>query len=365
MANVLPREKRIAVLRALVNGNSERSAAEMSDVNARTVARLNVEFGTGAARFHDKIARELTCTEIECDEIWAFVRKKQARVKPEDPREFGEAYTYVGLDRASRFVIAFHVAKRNQEGADRFMADLRARLVVMPDLSTDGFAAYPSAVGEEFGRSVNYSTMTKNYRSGGRRDDDHRYEPPRGIEFITKKTVYGSPDHDRTSTAHVERNNLTMRHHIGRIRRLCLAFSKRFDHHCHAVALGYVWYNVGCIVKGLRMSPAMAVGALDTLMTIEEFHDVITEMASEPIAKPVKQPLQHRTPPGTVRELPNGRGFLRALPGGGAPSPGPSPEPTPAAPAAPALVADENGQYALFSWTPPRREPVQLDLFDR
>ena len=36
----------------------------------------------------------------------------------------------------------------------------------------------------------------------------------------------------------------------GRIRRLCLAFSKRFDNHCHAVALGYVWYNVGCNREG-------------------------------------------------------------------------------------------------------------------
>ena len=94
MANVLPREKRIAVLHALVNANSERSAADLADVNARTVARLAVEFGTGAARVHDRIARELTCTDIECDETWSYVAKKQARVTPEDPPEFGEAYTW-------------------------------------------------------------------------------------------------------------------------------------------------------------------------------------------------------------------------------------------------------------------------------
>lgn len=360
--NVLPREKRIAVLRALVNGNSERSAAELADVNERTVSRLNVEFGMGAARFHDAIARDLTCTEIECDEIWSFVGKKQRRVTAADPKEIGEAYTFVALDRASRFVIAFHVGKRDQGSTDAFMSDLRARLVVMPDLSTDGFAAYASAVGAEFGRSINYATMTKNYRSGGRRDDDHRYEPPRGIEFITKRTVYGAPEHARTSTAHVERNNLTMRHHVGRIRRLCLAFSKRFDHHCHAVALGYVWYNVGCVVKGIRMSPAMAVGALDTLMSIEDFHDAITDAAREPVTRPEKQPLKHRTPVGTSRELPNGRGFLRALPGGaGGPSPEPSPGPVAPAAAPAGVVFDERGQGDLFSWRPRRGE--QLSLF--
>lgn len=331
MANVLPRDKRIAVLRALVNGNSERAVSDLAEVNARTVARLAVEFGTGASRLHDVLARDLTCTEIECDEIWSYVGKKQAHVKPTDAPEMGEAYTFVGLCRASRFAVSFRVGKRDQPSTDAFMADLRARLVVMPVLSTDGFASYPSAVGAEFGPGVDFGTMTKNYRAGGRAD--HRYAAERGVKFITKKAVFGAPDLAKTSTAHIERNNLTMRHHVGRIRRLCLAFSKRFDHHCHAVALGYVWYNVGCIVKGLRMTPAMAVGATDRLWTIEEFHDAITELAKTGEAKPEKRQLTHRTPVGTSRELPAGRGFLRVVQGSaGGPAPVPAPPAPPAAP---------------------------------
>lgn len=368
LVNVLPRDKRIAVLRALVEGNSERAVERLADVNARTVARLAVEFGTGAARLHDKLARDLTCTDIECDEIWSYVAKKQARVKPEDSPEIGEAYTFVALDRASRFVIAYHVGKRNQASTDAFMADLRSRLVLMPDLSTDGFAAYPSAVGAEFGPSVNYGSMVKNYRSGGRRDDDHRYEPPRGVDFITKKTVFGAPDMDSVSTAHVERNNLTMRHHIGRIRRLCLAFSKRLDRHCHAVSLGYCHYNLCTVVKTIRMTPAMAVGATDTLWTIETFHDAITDLAKVPVSKPEKKTLVHRVPRETSRELPNGRGFLRALPGGGEPSGAGAPTPSPVAPVAPAPVAsaEPTGQLDLLSWRPRVRtsgEYIQMDLF--
>lgn len=362
MANVLPRDKRIAVLRALVNGNSERAVSDLADVNARTVARLAVEFGTGASRLHDVLARDLTCTEIECDEIWSYVGKKQAHVKPEDAPEMGEAYTFVGLDRDSRFAISFRVGKRDQASTDAFMADLRARLVLMPNISTDGFAAYPGAVGAEFGPGVDFGTMTKNYRAGGRAD--HRYANARGVEFITKKAVFGAPDLSKTSTAHVERNNLTMRHHVGRIRRLCLAFSKRFDHHCHAVALGYVWYNLGTIVKGLRMTPGMAVGATDRLWTIEEFHDAITDLAKGEESKPVKGPLTHRTPTVTARELPSGRGFLRVVQGrAGGPAPVPPPPAPPVAPMAAAggLVVDADGQIDLFSWTP--REPEQLELF--
>lgn len=366
--NVLPREKRIAVLRALVEGNSERAVERMTDVNARTVARLNVEFGTGAARLHDQIARDLTCTDIECDEIWSYVQKKQARVTEEDGPEVGEAYTFVAVDRDSRFVISFMVGKRDQASTNAFMADLRARLAVMPVLSTDGFAAYPAAVGAEFGPSVDFGVMTKNYSSRGRRDGDHRYAPVRGVDFITKRTVYGAPDMAGVSTAHVERNNLTMRHHIGRIRRLCLAFSKKLDRHCHAVSLGYVWYNVGCVVKSIRMTPAMAVGAVDCLYTIEMFHDAITDLAKTEESKPAKRPLEHREPEGvTSRALPEGRGFLRALPGGGEPSgPRPSPVTPPVAPVPVAAPADPSGQLDLLAWRPRVRTSdmyEQLDLF--
>lgn len=367
--NTLPREKRLAVLRALVNANSERAVSEMANVNARTVARLAVEFGTGAARLHDQVARDLTCAEVECDEIWGYVKKKQARVTPEDSPEVGEAYTYVAMDRSSRFVIAFHVGKRDQKGTDAFMSDLRARLTMMPVISTDGFACYPSSVGAEFGPGVDFGTMTKNYHSRGRRDGDHRYAPVRGVDFITKRPVFGAPDMASVGTAHVERNNLTMRHHIGRIRRLCLAFSKRFDHHCHAVALGYAWYNMGCVIKGLRMTPAMAVGATQRLWSIEEFHDAITDLAKVTVPKPEKKPLVHRVPRTTSRALPEGRGYLRVVEGAGSPAPGLGPATPPAAPLAlvPA-AAEPSGQLDLFEWRPRRtmsEQMQQLDLFGK
>jgi IS1 family transposase len=352
--NVLPREKRIAVLAALVEGNSERAVERLTGANRETVGRLALAFGEGAQRLHDRLARDLTCTQIVADEAWSFCQVKEARVRPDHPAGSGEAYVFVGLDKTSRFVITWHVGKRDGASTNAFTADLRARLLVMPTIVTDGFVPYVSAVGAEFGPAVDMAQTVKNYRSKGRRDDDHRYEPPRGIDFITKKTVYGAPDLDDASTAYVERNNGTMRHKIGRMRRLVYAFSKRVANHRAACALNYTWYNLGCIVRTLRVTPAMAVGVTDRVWSIEEFHDAITAEV-EPVAKPVKQPLAHRAPPvGVVaRELPTGRGFLRLLPGGNAPKePGPSaPQPGAPAKAAPAPLRE-----APRTWE-------QLDLF--
>jgi hypothetical protein len=39
--------------------------------------------------------------------------------------------------------------------------------------------ATPSAIGASFGPGVDFAQTVKNYSHSGRKDDDHRYEPPR------------------------------------------------------------------------------------------------------------------------------------------------------------------------------------------
>lgn len=356
--NYLSREKRIAVLAALVEGNSERAVERLCDVNRETVGRLALEFGRGAQRLHDRLARDLMCSQIVADEVWSYCLAKEARVRPDHPEGTGEAYTFVALDKPSRFAITWHVGKRNQRSTDAFMSDLRARLSVMPTIVTDGFAPYVSAVGAEFGPTVDMAQTVKNYSSRGRRDD-HRYEPPRGMDFITKKAVYGAPDMASASTAYIERQNGTMRHKIGRMRRLVYAFSKRLPNHIAACALNYTFYNLGVVIRTLRVTPAMAAGVSDHIWDVAEFHDAITAEVAD-VEKPEKKPLTHRAPPADVvaRPLPEGRGFLRLVSGGGVapkgPGPAPAPGPRPAAPAAtsPLALAPE----PTPRWT-------QLDLF--
>lgn len=54
-------EKRLAVLAALVDGNSVRATSRMTDVNLRTVLRFGVTLGEGAQRLHNALAvRALT-----------------------------------------------------------------------------------------------------------------------------------------------------------------------------------------------------------------------------------------------------------------------------------------------------------------
>jgi hypothetical protein len=185
--------------------------------------------------------------------------------------------------------------------------------------------------------------------------------------FIKKKAVLGAPNLVLASTSKVEVNNLLARHKNGRMRRLCLAFSKTLRGHRAAVSLFYVHFNFCHVLRTTRTTPALAANVTDHLWSLEEFLDAV--LSEEPGEKPVTKPLSIPKPDATARELPNGRGWLRVVPGnGGAPSPSPAPVTPPAAPVAPAAPAaapaEPSGQLDLFAWTPPRREPVQLDLFD-
>ncbi|XYH97986.1 transposase [Sorangium sp. So ce1128] len=310
MPNVLPFEKRLRVLAGLVDGNSERGVERMTGASLKTIRSLALRLGDGAQRLHDRVVRDLHISAIQVDEIWSFIKKKQARVTENDPPEVGEAYTFVALDTNSRLVISFLVGRRDEASTQAFIRDLRSRLVVMPAMTSDGFAPYVSAIGLNFGASIDYGQTIKNYTKGKRRDDDHRYEPPRE-PFLTKKVIYGAPDLDRASTAYVERQNLTMRHHVGRIRRLCLAFSKKLKNHKAAIALAYCHYNFCHTVKTLRVTPAMQAGLTDHVWDLEEF---MVAILNEPEGgKPEPKPLAVRQPEGPARELPNGRGFLRLV----------------------------------------------------
>lgn len=69
MANVLPRERQIAVLQHLVEGNTLRSTTRLTGIHRTTMANLMLRFGAGCRRLMDERFRHLTLEHVELDEI--------------------------------------------------------------------------------------------------------------------------------------------------------------------------------------------------------------------------------------------------------------------------------------------------------
>jgi hypothetical protein len=70
--------------------------------------------------------------------------------------------------------------------------------------------------------------------------------------------------------------------HMRRFTRLTNAFSKKFENHCHSLALYFVFYNFVRIHQTLKVTPAMAAGITDKLMSMEDLVALIDAAAPKP-----------------------------------------------------------------------------------
>jgi len=98
---------------------------------------------------------------------------------------------------------------------------------------------------------------------------DTRYSPAACIGTRTG-ILSGNPDSQHISTSYVERMNLNLRMGLRRFTRLTNAFSKKFENHCHAVAIYFAFYDFCRVHQTLRITPAMEAGLTDHVWTPEE-----------------------------------------------------------------------------------------------
>ncbi len=67
--------------------------------------------------------------------------------------------------------------------------------------------------------------------------------------------------------------------HMRRFTRLTNAHSKKFENHCHMVALYTVWYNFARTNKAVRMPPALAAGITDRAWDMADIVKLIDDAA--------------------------------------------------------------------------------------
>ncbi len=292
--NKLPVAKRVQILSMLVEGSSMRSVSRVCDVSINTVSKMLIDAGTVCAAFHDAKVRNVKSKRVQVDEVWSFTAAKQKTVaagmkRPVDGA--GDTWTWTALDADSKLIVQWFVGGRDGYSAKLFIDDLASRLANRVQLTSDGHRAYLDAVEDAFGADIDNAQLVKLY--GESPDAEKRYSPAECIG--TRKTrIEGNPDPDHISTSYVERQNLTMRMHMRRFTRRTNAFSKKFENHYHALALYFMFYNWVRIHKTLRVTPAMAAGLTDKLMSMEDVAALIDAREGAPRKRGPhkKKPLQ-------------------------------------------------------------------------
>jgi len=228
--NKLPREKRVQVLHMLVEGNSLRAAARLTDVSRNTVDKLLHDVGEACFRYQDAHLRNLPCQRVKCDAIWSFVHAREKDV-PEDKRDqFGhdEVWIWTAIDADTKLVPCWRAGTRDLTAAREFIADLAARLSSRVQLTTDGHKPYLTGIDETFGSVIDYGSLVK---------------------------LYGNHTTDGS---------------MRRVERLISAHSRKVENLIHAISLHFMYYNFARIHSSLSVTPAMAAGVSDHAFSLDE-----------------------------------------------------------------------------------------------
>jgi len=258
------------VLRLLLEGCSIRATARLTGVDRNTIYDLILVVGENCQRFLADRVRDVPAAEVQCDELWSFTAcKEKTRVRNGYSAVVGDTYTFVGLDRASKLVLTFHVGRRTLEDADDFAMKRRRAVGGRPMVSHDGFTPYLTTLPVAFGWNLDQGRLVKIFGSpGNARAAQARYSPA-PIVGIEKGRVCGNPDMARVCTSHVERQNLTIRMEVRRFTRLSNAFSKSRRHHAAMLALFFAHFNFCRKHSAVKTTPAVAAGIASESWSID------------------------------------------------------------------------------------------------
>jgi IS1 family transposase len=249
---------------------SVRSVERVTGVHRDTILSLLVLSGERCQTLMVQKIVNLPVKDVEADEIWGYVFKKEGHKFDHEKNtdEIGDSYCFVGMERNTKLILAWHLGKRDTPSADTFIGKLRyATGDSHFQLTTDGFKPYIKAVQMYLKSHVDFAQLIKVY--GVNRDGEQRYSPAEVVDSVPVK-IFGKPDSDRICTSHIERANLSIRMGMRRMTRLTNGFSKKWENLEAAYSLWFAYYNFCRRHQTLRITPAMEHGLTDHQWTVGE-----------------------------------------------------------------------------------------------
>jgi len=247
------------------------------------------------------------CTrEVQFDEKWAFVSKKQKNCDPTNPDDdhCGDSWDHVALDPEHKLVLAVVPGARTEENARAIVVEVQQRVSCDPPpmMTSDEYPAYATAIEEIFSEPV----PAPRPRTPGRPrivperrlPDDviyatvHKHRENGRVIAVEQRQVFGSPEtledvlgesaaSHRVNTSFVERQNGTDRGRNARKARKTYRFSKDWQVHEAMTYLTLYSYNFCGCVRTLRVkeehgrwqqrSPALAAELTDHVWTWAEW----------------------------------------------------------------------------------------------
>lgn len=125
----LPSQRILDVAAHLKEGCGIRKTSRLTGASKTGVTSIAVRLGLQAHAVHGELVRELDVGEVQFDEKWAFVEKKQKHCDPSAPEDDdkGDQWDHTAIDVGSRFIVSLAVGKRDGETLKEVVRDFADR----------------------------------------------------------------------------------------------------------------------------------------------------------------------------------------------------------------------------------------------
>ena len=155
----LPEDKVTSILEHIHEGCGVLKTARLVKVHPDTVSRYGRAAGDHSLASHDELVADSPETrELQMDEKWSFVAKKEKNCDEDDPEDQfrGDCWDHVAFDPEHRLVVSVVPGERTAESVQELVTDVKERLDGrVPELiTTDEYSAYEGAILEAFGTEV-------------------------------------------------------------------------------------------------------------------------------------------------------------------------------------------------------------------
>lgn len=298
----LPEGKVLSILHHIAEGCGVLKTARLVEVHPDTVSHYSRAAGEHATSLHDELVAHSPATrEVQMDEKWSFVAKKEKNCDEDDPDDQfrGDCWDHVAFDPEHRLVLAVIPGERTAEAVQELVTEVKERLGgrVPALITTDEYAPYRGAILEAFGEEVVPPRTGKRGRprrpykvapEGLRYATVHKTRKKGRVVDVVTRVIFGataavqvaladSRVSRAVNTAFVERHNGTDRNRNARKVRKTYCFSKDWWIHRAVTFFTTYSYNFCWPVRTLKTqageerTPAMTARLADHVWTLAEW----------------------------------------------------------------------------------------------
>ena len=119
-------DKATQALGMILEGMSIRATMRLTGLDRNTLCDLILIVGENCQRLLDAKVKNVAATDIQLDEIWSFIAmKEKTRVARHYGPELGDSWTFIGIERETKLILAHQVGNRDSDTCWAFLMKLK------------------------------------------------------------------------------------------------------------------------------------------------------------------------------------------------------------------------------------------------